>query len=82
MPAALMIFFIWIKTRILVTHGVHWLPKVDEIIVMDNGRISERGTFQQLLQHNGPFAQFLQVYLLHDDAPEEENDTESMWNKS
>ncbi|XP_076093492.1 ATP-binding cassette sub-family C member 3-like isoform X1 [Mytilus galloprovincialis] len=64
------------KTRILVTHGVHWLPKVDEIIVMDNGRISERGTFQQLLQHNGPFAQFLQVYLLHDDAPEEENDTE------
>ncbi|CAG2203752.1 ABCC3 [Mytilus edulis] len=64
------------KTRILVTHGVHWLPKVDDIIVMDNGRISERGTFQQLLQHNGPFAQFLQIYLLHDDAPEEENDTE------
>lgn len=48
---------------------------------MDNGRISERGTFQQLLQHNGPFAQFLQIYLLHDDAPDEENHAESKWNK-
>ncbi|XP_076093490.1 ATP-binding cassette sub-family C member 3-like isoform X1 [Mytilus galloprovincialis] len=64
------------KTRILVTHGVHWLPKVDEIIVMDNGRISEQGTFKQLVQHNGPFAQFLQVYLLQDESLDEEDDHE------
>lgn len=70
----------FVKTRILVTHGVHWLPKVDEIIVMDNGRISEQGTFKQLVQHNGPFAQFLQVYLLQDESLDEEDDHESKRN--
>ncbi|PVD26852.1 hypothetical protein C0Q70_12000 [Pomacea canaliculata] len=51
------------KTRILVTHGVHWLPMVDEIIVMQDGKISERGSYEALLSHNGPFAQFLKTFL-------------------
>ena len=34
----------------LVTHGIHFLPDVDEILVMKNGRISERGSYQELLQ--------------------------------
>ncbi|XP_033725322.1 multidrug resistance-associated protein 1-like [Pecten maximus] len=55
------------KTRILVTHGVHWLPNVDRIIVMDAGQISEIGTYEELLQHDGPFAHFLQTFLLNDD---------------
>ncbi|XP_060074035.1 multidrug resistance-associated protein 1-like [Ylistrum balloti] len=62
------------KTRILVTHGVHWLPNVDRIIVMDNGQVSEAGTYEELLQHNGPFAHFLQTFLLQDDDKEEEDD--------
>ncbi|XP_033725081.1 multidrug resistance-associated protein 1-like [Pecten maximus] len=61
------------KTRILVTHGVHWLPNVDRIIVMDGGQISEIGTYEELLQHNGPFAHFLQTFLLHDDDKDEED---------
>ncbi|CAL1527543.1 unnamed protein product [Lymnaea stagnalis] len=52
------------KTRVLVTHGVHWLPQVDKIIVMSNGTISEHGSYEELMTHNGVFAQFLQVYLL------------------
>ncbi|XP_046577437.1 multidrug resistance-associated protein 1-like [Haliotis rubra] len=64
------------KTRVLVTHGIHWLPEVDSILVMTSGQISETGTYEELLQHNGPFAQFLQNYLLdskddNDDDPEE-----------
>ncbi|XP_071113608.1 multidrug resistance-associated protein 1-like [Haliotis cracherodii] len=64
------------KTRILVTHGIHWLPEMDSILVMTSGQISEKGTYEELLQHNGPFAQFLQTYLLesrdnNDDDPEE-----------
>ncbi|CAG5131727.1 unnamed protein product, partial [Candidula unifasciata] len=51
------------KTRILVTHGIHWLPQVDQILVMTNGCISERGSYEQLISHNGPFAQFLQMHL-------------------
>ncbi|KAK3096100.1 hypothetical protein FSP39_023229 [Pinctada imbricata] len=64
------------KTRILVTHGVHWLPMVDTIIVMDNGRIREVGSYEELLQYNGVFAQFLQTYLLQGTQDEDEEDQE------
>ena len=33
------------RTRILVTHSLHILDKVDYIYVMDNGRIIEQGTY-------------------------------------
>jgi ATP-binding cassette subfamily C (CFTR/MRP) protein 1 len=33
------------RTRILVTHSLHILDKVDYIYVMDNGTIIEQGTF-------------------------------------
>nr|XP_020828093.1 multidrug resistance-associated protein 6 isoform X6 [Phascolarctos cinereus] len=46
-------------TRILVTHAVHILPQVDHIIVMANGAVAESGSYQELLQRNGPFADFL-----------------------
>ncbi|BFZ17594.1 hypothetical protein BsWGS_20633 [Bradybaena similaris] len=56
------------KTRILVTHGIHWLPLVDQIVVMDQGQITELGTYEQLMSHNGPFAAFVRTYLLeHED---------------
>lgn len=33
------------RTRILVTHALHVLNKADYIYVMDNGKITEQGTF-------------------------------------
>ncbi|KAL5011003.1 hypothetical protein ScPMuIL_013308 [Solemya velum] len=56
------------KTRILVTHGLQWLPHVDQIIVITNGQISETGSFEQLLSHDGAFAQLLKTYLLQSDG--------------
>lgn len=50
------------KTRILVTHAVHLLPKADAIIVMENGRIAERGSFDELMAAGGPFSRFAQEY--------------------
>ncbi|KAG7275222.1 hypothetical protein CRUP_034812 [Coryphaenoides rupestris] len=44
------------KTRILVTHGISFLPQVDNIVVMVDGRVSEMGSYQQLLDQNGAFA--------------------------
>ncbi len=37
------------KTRIMVTHGVTYLPQVDQIIVIKDGEISETGTYKELL---------------------------------
>merc|ERR1719457_149891 len=50
------------KTRLLVTHGVSFLPSVDRIIVMVDGRITEVGSYQQLIENNGHFGEFLKTY--------------------
>ena len=47
------------KTRLLVTHAVHVLPKVDKIIVLVDGEISEIGSYQNLVNNNAVFAEFL-----------------------
>uniref|UniRef100_A0A3P8UPJ9 ATP binding cassette subfamily C member 3 n=1 Tax=Cynoglossus semilaevis TaxID=244447 RepID=A0A3P8UPJ9_CYNSE len=60
------------KTRILVTHGVTFLPQVDNILVMVEGRVSEMGSYQELLKQNGAFAEFLRNYALEDFTGEEE----------
>ena len=48
------------KTRLLVTHNVSYLPKVDQIIVIKDGRISEKGSYEELVNQKGEFANFLQ----------------------
>uniref|UniRef100_A0AAY4DYG6 ATP-binding cassette, sub-family C (CFTR/MRP), member 3 n=1 Tax=Denticeps clupeoides TaxID=299321 RepID=A0AAY4DYG6_9TELE len=62
------------KTRILVTHGISFLPQVDNIMVMVDGCVSEMGSYQDLLNQNGAFAEFLRNYSL-DDIIEEEDAT-------
>ncbi|WAR09783.1 MRP1-like protein [Mya arenaria] len=65
------------KTRILVTHGIHWLPSVDRIIVLTQGRISEVGSYDQLIEHDGAFASFLRTYLTeHAESDSESEDEE------
>lgn len=50
------------QTRLLVTHSATYLSQVDNIIVFKDGTISESGTFNQLLQKKGDFAEFLETY--------------------
>ncbi|XP_064419000.1 canalicular multispecific organic anion transporter 1 [Latimeria chalumnae] len=59
------------KTRILVTHGVSFLPKVDEIVVLVNGRISEVGSYKNLLESQGAFAEFLNTYVKQEENRKE-----------
>ncbi|KAI9087145.1 hypothetical protein K1719_030909 [Acacia pycnantha] len=40
------------KTILYVTHQVEFLPAADLILVMQNGRITQSGTFEQLLKQN------------------------------
>ncbi|XP_060605432.1 multidrug resistance-associated protein 1-like [Ruditapes philippinarum] len=65
------------KTRVLVTHGIHWLPKVDMIFVISNGVISELGSYDELLSHDGAFAKFLRTYLIEHEEEVEEEDEEA-----
>lgn len=51
------------KTRILVTHSITYLPEVDNIIVLKDGEITESGTYKQLLEKKGAFAEFLVQHL-------------------
>ena len=51
------------KTRVLVTHGVTFLSKVDKIVVMKKGAISEIGSYRELLAQKGDFADFLVEHL-------------------
>uniref|UniRef100_A0A4W5KZC6 ABC-type glutathione-S-conjugate transporter n=1 Tax=Hucho hucho TaxID=62062 RepID=A0A4W5KZC6_9TELE len=50
------------KTRILVTHGVSFLPYVDEIVVLKEGCVSEVGSYQSLKDRKGAFSEFLDTY--------------------
>ncbi|KAK1333553.1 LOW QUALITY PROTEIN: hypothetical protein QTO34_005938 [Cnephaeus nilssonii] len=51
------------KTRFLVTHSIHFLPQVDEIVVLENGTISEKGSYRALLAKKGLFAKNLKTFV-------------------
>ena len=65
------------KTRILVTHGLTHLKVMDEIIVITDGKISERGTYQDLLEKKGAFADFMVQYLSQEE-PQDDEELEEM----
>ena len=67
------------QTRVLVTNGLHWLPRVDQVVVLVKGVVSEVGTYGELLQHDGPFAKYLKTYLLHEDQEGEDTDPEGIY---
>ncbi|XP_076766694.1 multidrug-Resistance like Protein 1 isoform X1 [Xylocopa sonorina] len=59
------------KTRVLVTHGITYLPEVDNIIVIKDGEITEVGTYKQLLEKKGAFSDFLVHHLQEVQADDE-----------
>ncbi|ORX38364.1 P-loop containing nucleoside triphosphate hydrolase protein [Kockovaella imperatae] len=55
------------KTRILVTHALHFLPYVDNIVVMNDGRISEQGTYNELKAAGGAFSRLIRDFGADDE---------------
>ncbi|KAL9893444.1 putative multidrug resistance-associated protein lethal(2)03659 [Glossina fuscipes fuscipes] len=47
-------------TRILITHQVHFLNEVDWIVIIENGRISRQGTYEELVISELDFAKLLE----------------------
>ena len=52
------------RTVICIAHRLSTLANMDEIVVLDHGRIVERGTFDQLLKAKGHFARMAEQQRL------------------
>ncbi|KAL5489922.1 hypothetical protein ACEPAI_4754 [Sanghuangporus weigelae] len=63
------------KTRVLVTHALHVLAKTDYIYMMDNGKITEEGTFQDLMKDGKEFAKLIEEFGAHEEEIESDGDT-------
>ncbi|KAJ3691951.1 hypothetical protein LUZ60_012301 [Juncus effusus] len=50
------------KTVILVTHQVEFLAETDRILVMQNGEITQQGTYTELLQTGTPFEKLINAH--------------------
>ncbi|NBM17532.1 thiol reductant ABC exporter subunit CydC, partial [Streptomyces sp. GC420] len=47
------------RTTLLITHRLEGLQEVDEIVVLDQGRVVQRGTYDELAGRQGPFLRML-----------------------
>jgi len=56
------------RTLITIAHRLSTIRDADRIIVMNEGRIVETGTYQELLQANGYFAGLLEAQKQHSEA--------------
>ena len=63
------------KTRILVTHALHFLPQVDFIYVIDEGTIAEQGTYNDLMARGDAFARFVNEFGSSEQGPMGETST-------
>jgi ATP-binding cassette subfamily B protein len=55
------------RTSIVVAHRISTVKDADEILVLDEGRIAERGTHRDLLERNGIYAQMYRRQLLEEE---------------
>jgi ATP-binding cassette subfamily C protein CydCD len=49
------------KGILLISHDLRWLPQMDEILLMEKGRIVERGSLPGLLATHGRFARMYEL---------------------
>ncbi|XP_042171983.1 multidrug resistance-associated protein 1-like [Oncorhynchus tshawytscha] len=50
------------QTRVLVTHGLSFLPQADLILVLVEGEITEMGSYLELMARDGAFAEFIRLF--------------------
>ncbi|AZM54282.1 ABC transporter [Streptomyces sp. WAC 01529] len=49
------------RTTLLITHRLAGLDAVDEVLVLDAGRVAQRGTYEELAAVEGPLRRMLEV---------------------
>ncbi len=60
------------RTSIVVAHRISTVKDADEILVLDDGRVAERGTHRDLLEHGGLYAQMYRRQLLEEELEVDE----------
>ena len=56
------------STRIVIAHRLSTIRHCDRIVVLDNGKIKEDGSYDELLQKDGYFAELVERQRLDDDS--------------
>ncbi|XP_050370622.1 ABC transporter C family member 12-like isoform X2 [Argentina anserina] len=60
------------KTRVFVTNQLHFLPQVDEVILVSDGMIKERGTYKDISENSLLFQELMENSGKMDEHVEEE----------
>lgn len=55
------------RTCIMIAHRISTIQHADEIVVLNNGRVAEKGTHQQLLDQKGMYYRMYQRQLLEEE---------------
>ena len=55
------------RTSIIVSHRISTVRDADQILVLDKGEIVERGTHDELVRHNGLYAELHRKQLLEEE---------------
>jgi ATP-binding cassette subfamily B protein len=64
------------RTSIVVAHRISTVKDADEILVLDDGLIAERGTHRELLERNGLYAAMYRRQLLEEELEVDEEQSE------
>ena len=55
------------RTAIIISHRISTVRDADRIVVLDGGRVVEKGTHAELVRHGGVYAELYKKQLLEEE---------------